>query len=97
MTGYFIATINEVKDSDALKRYRQAAAPTLKQYGGEVMTSEYNSQQFVEGEEGFGVVVIRFPSYEQAQAWYNSAEYQAARELRLNGVDIHAVISEGAE
>lgn len=97
MAGYFIATINSVSDPGALRQYRKAAAPLLRKYDGEVLLSEGNNQQFVECEQGFGVVVIRFPSYDQATAWYNSAEYQNVRKLRLGAIDIHAVISDGAD
>lgn len=96
MAGYFIATIHGVKDHESLRQYRRAAAPTLQQYGGEVIATERNSQQFVEGGQSLGVVAIKFPSYEQARDWYNSSEYQKARRLRLGAVDIQAVISEGA-
>ena len=97
MAGYFIATIHDVKDTDSLHQYRRAATPLVQQYGGEVVATERNSQQFVEGEQGFGVVVIRFPSYDQAIDWYSSSEYQKVRELRLGVVNIHAVISDGAD
>lgn len=97
MAGYFIATIRGIEDPDSLRQYRQAAAPIVQHYGGEVVATERNSQQFVEGEQGLGVVVLKFPSYDQALAWYNSSEYQKVRELRLGAVDVHAVLSDGAD
>ena len=92
MAGYFIATIRDVKDPDSLRQYRRVAAPLVRQYGGEIVATEKDSQQFVEGEQGVGVVVIWFPSYDHAIAWYNSSEYQKARELRLGAVEVHAVL-----
>ena len=41
------------------------------------------------------VVVIEFPSYERAQAFYNSPEYVAARKVRAGAAKAQFVLVEG--
>jgi uncharacterized protein (DUF1330 family) len=43
-----------------------------------------------------GLVVYRFPSYEQAVEWYNSDAYQEAAKIRHGIADLDIVIVEGA-
>ena len=42
-------------------------------------------------------VVIEFPSREQAQAWYDSAQYQALLPLRLNNSTGHVALVDGID
>ncbi len=42
------------------------------------------------------LVVIEFPSSEDAKTFYNSPEYQAAREKRIGAADFNMVLVEGA-
>ena len=41
------------------------------------------------------VVVLEFPSFERAQAFYNSDEYQAAKKVRSNAATAQFVLVEG--
>jgi uncharacterized protein (DUF1330 family) len=41
------------------------------------------------------VVIVEFPSYERAQEFYNSAEYQAARKVRAGAATAQFVLVEG--
>ncbi len=42
-----------------------------------------------------GVVILQFPTFEEAKAWYDSPAYREAREHRFAGADYRAVIVEG--
>ena len=53
--------------------------------------------QTVEGETYSRVVVIEFPSYEDAGACYNSEEYQTAREIQVGAATRNITIVEGVE
>ena len=48
-----------------------------------------------DGEPFEGVVIAEFPTREAALAWYNSADYQAARQHRLKAGDYRVFITEG--
>ncbi|SDA36969.1 DUF1330 domain-containing protein, partial [Sphingomonas sp. NFR15] len=42
-----------------------------------------------------GVVVLEFPSVEEARAWYQSPGYQAALQHRLKATTYRVIITEG--
>ena len=42
-------------------------------------------------------VIIEFPSREQAQAWYDSVDYQSILPLRLNNSTGHVALVDGIE
>lgn len=42
-----------------------------------------------------GVVIVRFPSFAEAKAWYDSPAYRTARKHRLKGADYRAILVEG--
>ena len=50
----------------------------------------------MEGDVPFArVVIVEFPTMEQAKAFYNSPEYQEARSHRLGAADFNMVIVDG--
>lgn len=97
MAGYLIVTMRSISDPEKLQQYREAAAPTVSKFGGKAIVTPRNSQEFVEGEQGVCVVMYRFPSYQRAVDWYNSAEYRSAMEIRLGAADVQIALAEGME
>lgn len=93
MKGYVIFYVEEISDPDQLKKYQQAAHPTLRAAGGKVIAA-YGRQEIVEGEQLTGVVMIEFDTYAAAQSWYHSVAYQEAKELRKFAARTHSVIVE---
>jgi uncharacterized protein (DUF1330 family) len=55
----------------------------------------YGAIEAVEGAAPDGVVLLQFPTAEDAKAWYNSPAYQAALPHRKKGADYRAMIVEG--
>jgi uncharacterized protein (DUF1330 family) len=55
----------------------------------------YGRQEVLEGPEVEGVVILSFPSFEEAKAWYDSPAYREARKHRFQGADYSAVLVEG--
>jgi uncharacterized protein (DUF1330 family) len=49
----------------------------------------------VEGAAPDGVIMLEFPTVEEAQAWYNSPGYQAALPHRLKAATYRAFIVQG--
>src|ERR1700747_1263483 len=84
MPAYIISEVSEVVDAAAMERYRALAEATIKQYGGRYLVrgGEWES---LEGEWALErTIVVEFPSWERAKAWYRSPEYATA--LELSGV-----------
>ena len=81
MPAYIISEVSEVVDPAAMEKYRALAEVTIKQYGGRYLVrgGEWES---LEGEWALErTIVVEFPSWERAKAWYRSPEYATALEL----------------
>ena len=55
----------------------------------------YGATEAVEGAAPDGMVMLQFPTVEDAKAWYNSPAYQAAIPHRKKGADYRAFIVQG--
>ena len=55
----------------------------------------YGTQEVLEGEPCEGVVILEFPNWEEAKAWYDSPAYTEARAHRQKGADYRVVFVEG--
>jgi uncharacterized protein (DUF1330 family) len=95
MPAYCIAFIN-VTNPDAYKNYAAAAGPATAKYGGtfRVRGGKY---EVMEGKCDYQrIVVNEFADMDAARKFYNSVEYQAARQHRLGAADFNMIIVEGA-
>ena len=52
-------------------------------------------QEVLEGAAVEGVVILEFPTFDEAKAWYDSPAYREVREHRYKGADYRAVIVQG--
>ncbi len=76
LAAYMIFT-EAITDPDGLQAYAAKAVPTVLQYGG-IPRIASGAVDVLEGEwHGQQTVMLEFESVEAANAWYNSAEYQA--------------------
>ena len=55
----------------------------------------YGNTEGLEGETPDGVVLMEFPSMEEAKAWYYNDAYQKAAEFRKKAADYQMFIVEG--
>ena len=55
----------------------------------------YGNMETLEGEAPDGVVMLEFPTVEDAKAWYFSPGYQAAAEHRKKGANYRVILVEG--
>ena len=67
--------------------YSQKVGKTLSGHPVKVLAA-YGRQEVVEGPEVEGVVILEFPSFEAAKAWYDSPAYREVREHRFRGPTI---------
>lgn len=94
MPAYFVAMCEGVTDPEEMDAYRPKARETLA--GKDVAMRAYGGRSRVcEGDPMESVVIIEFPTYEQAEAWYDSPEYQEALQHRLRGAKFRTFIAEG--
>ena len=92
--GYMIANY-EINDEGGFQQYMQAAAPELlTKFGGRVIVFNLDSTA-VEGEPRSVIAIAEVPSLADAQGFYNSPEYTAARQFRLSSTVGTVIITEG--
>ncbi len=94
MTAYVIVDI-EVSDPEGYKEYVKLAPEAVKLYGGKyIARGGYN--ETLEGDwQAKRLVILEFPSVEQAKNWVNSPEYAPARALRHKYAHSNMVVVEG--
>ncbi len=81
MAAYVIAQVN-ITDPEKYAVYREMVPPTFAKFGGRPL-ARGGAMEMLEGEPGAGrVVIVEFPSMEQARAWWASEEYAPAKALR---------------
>jgi uncharacterized protein (DUF1330 family) len=55
----------------------------------------YGAVEALEGEAPDGIVLLQFPTIEDAKSWYYSTEYQAALKHRAKGSNYRVMIING--
>ncbi|MGC1379228.1 MAG: DUF1330 domain-containing protein [Anaerolineales bacterium] len=94
MTAYIILDI-EVTDPEGYKEYIKLGPLTVALYGGKYIARGGKSEN-IEGDwQPRRIVMLEFPSVEQAKAWINSPEYAPGRELRHKYATSKAIVVDG--
>ncbi len=93
--GYMIGSY-DIKDQSVFQQYLEAAGPIVSQYGGRVIVYNPNVTA-IEGSTRSVIAIAEFPSLAEAQRYYNSPEYTAAKQLFLKSTEGWRIITEGAD
>jgi len=97
----YIAFVIDVRDHAAFTAYARAAAPTYSLYGGHIalrgpIVSVLEGDLAVKPDTR--LVVIEFPSLEDARTWWDSEDYQPLVQLRKPPVsDTRAFLIDGID
>jgi uncharacterized protein (DUF1330 family) len=86
MKGYVVCVYKSISSEEKLKEYAVKAREAVEKYGGKFLIRGGESTTN-EGAKFPRTVVIEFPSYNEANLFYSSKEYQQAHDV-LKG---HAV------
>jgi len=95
MAAYLIGEI-EVTDPATYEDYRKQVASTVTKYGGRFVVRGGKIQTLEGGWSPKRIVVLEFPSLEQAQKWYRSSEYAPLIALRQRASRGKLILVEGA-
>jgi uncharacterized protein (DUF1330 family) len=95
--AYVIATMH-ITDPDRYGGYLASAPSAVAAAGGEYL-ARGGRHETLEGDwHPHRVGVLRFPSYEQAKAWYDGELYRQAREHRDGATAyFHMILVEGVD
>jgi uncharacterized protein (DUF1330 family) len=94
MKGYIVCVYKSITNEEKLKEYAAKARTAVEKYkgkflikGGKTITNEGNNSP--------RTVVIEFPSYDGANLFYNSKEYQEAHAILKGHASRHHQTVEG--
>ena len=94
MAAYIIATREKTRNAAELAEYKKSVPATFQEHP--VVVRAINGRcEVLEGPALEDVVILEFPSYEEAKAWYQSPAYQAARAHGFQGADYRFILTEG--
>ena len=95
MAAYAIGYL-QMRDPSWAAEYGPKTAALVEKHGGKYIVRG-GPMERLEGEGGLPsvIVVLEFPSMEQAKAWYNDPEYAPMIQLRQGGSDLDFILVDG--
>lgn len=94
MSAYLVAEV-QVDDEEIYKTYTAKSPAIIQKYGGRFL-ARGKALETLEGQPfNKRIVVVEFPDSDAARRFYNSKEYQQARELRLPVSSAQFILIEG--
>jgi uncharacterized protein (DUF1330 family) len=94
MTTYAVAHMREVTIGPAIVEYLERIDATLEPFGGRFIMHGAEPT-VVEGEFSGNLIVVAFPTREQAQDWYASPAYRAILPLRTENSSSDVLLVDG--
>ena len=85
----------KITDSIKLEKYKKNVFPIVEKFGGKYLVAG-DQLRNIEGDwNPQFLVMIEFPSLQQANNWYDSEDYKELKKLRHSSGEFNAVIMEG--
>ena len=94
MKGYVVCVYKSIGSEEKLKEYAIKAKAAVEKYKGRFLIRGGKST-INEGDKSPRTVVIEFPSYDEANTFYQSKEYQEAHIILKGQVERQFQIIEG--
>ena len=94
MKGYVVCVYQNIANQDKLKEYALKARVAVEKYNGKFLIIGGRSTSN-EGKKSPRTVVIEFPSYDEANKFYKSKEYQDAHSILEGSAERQHQIIEG--
>jgi len=95
MAAYVIFVRDEpVHDPVEMEAYIKTATSNPQSFKSTPL-SMYKPVETLEGKPADGIVLVQFPSLEEAKAWYHSPGYQAATVHRKKAANYRVMLVEG--
>jgi len=94
MTAYVISEIEDV-DPALIEQYRALAQAAIAKHGGRYIVRGGAIETVEGGWAPKQIVIVEFPTMEQAHAWYRSADYAEALKLRRTALRRKLIFVEG--
>ena len=95
MAAYIIVDI-DIHDAARFDEYRKRVPATIEKYGGKFLVRGGKFEKLEGTWEPTRLVLLEFPSMDQAKRWYDSEEYREPKALRLKTSKGNLILVEGA-
>ncbi len=93
--GYVVVDM-QISDMEQYKQYMAAAPVAVAAFGGEYLVRGGRFEALEGDWQPARMAMLRFPSYEQAKAFYDAEQYRAARAKRAGATEFfNMVLVEG--
>ncbi len=94
MPAYLIANVN-VQDAATFEEYRKQVPATIAKHGGRYLVRGGRVEKLEGSWNPTRLVVLEFPSMEQARRWYDSDDYRGPKAIRTKCTLTDAIFVEG--
>ena len=94
MSAYLIVDI-DIHDAAGLEEYRKQVPATVTKYGGRFIVRGGKYERLEGDWHPKRLVLLEFPSVEQARRWYDSEEYRPLKAMRLKASNGNLILVEG--
>jgi uncharacterized protein (DUF1330 family) len=95
MAAYVIVEL-DVHDAATFEQYRKEVPDTIARYGGRYLVRGGKSETLEGAWKPQRIVVLEFPTVEQARKFYDSPDYAPQKALRLRSAHCKMILVEGA-
>lgn len=92
--GYLVANYT-IHDQATYHKYMETAGPLASKYGGKVIIYDVNTRT-LEGNPKSVISIAEFPSVADAEQFYNSPEYTAAKKFRIASTEGSVLLAESS-
>jgi uncharacterized protein (DUF1330 family) len=96
MKAYLLVRVN-VKNPEQYGEYLKRTPALIARFGGQALVRAGRKESLEGPEESRRLVILEFPSMEQAKAFYQCKEYQEAKKIRQSASEGELVLVEGVE
>ncbi len=94
LAAFLISDVS-VRDADAFQTYRTRAAASIARHGGRYLVRGGEIDPLEGTWNPRTIIVVEFPSLEQAHIWYRSPEYASALEVRDKALSRNLILVDG--
>jgi uncharacterized protein (DUF1330 family) len=95
MPAYVIMDVR-ISDNARYEEYKRQAGPTVEMFGGKYLARGGRLETLEGTWKPSRLVILEFPSIEQAKSWLNSPLYGEAKRIRQKAAVSNMVVIEGA-
>lgn len=96
MSAYIILIRKALNNADEMKTYKQLARQASQGHQIQAIAF-YGEVEVLEHAETDGVAILKFPDMQQARAWYQSEQYQQAKQHRNLAAEYQVILTEGLD